>query len=48
MNWVKMQFGVLMNHKMDTFIVLFPTYTNLCSSYDSGTLRLDMTEGLIK
>lgn len=36
-NDLKMQFGVSMNHKMDTFIELFPSSTMQCSSYDSGT-----------
>lgn len=45
---LKMQFGVSMNHKIDTFIELFPSSTKQRSSYDSGTWRLDTTDGLIK
>lgn len=47
MNRVKRQFRILMNHNMDIFIELFPSYTKLCSPYDSGTSRLDVTEGPI-
>lgn len=37
-----------MNHKIITVIELLPSYTKLCSPYDSGTSRLDTTEGPIK
>lgn len=47
-NDLKMQVGVSINHKMDTFIELFPSSTKQHSSYDSGIWRLDTTEGLIK
>lgn len=48
MNRVKKQFGILMRHNMAIFIELFPTYVKLCLPYDSGTSKLDMTEGPIK
>ena len=37
-----------MNHKIDTFRVLWASDTKLCSFSYSGTSRLDTIEGLIK